>query len=304
MSIHSTPPAPYRILLRRMGAFGDVLDTTPIAERLRAENPDAIIHVLTEHPSAYQNNPHVDKVVVGNFAELYPPGHVLHYDRFIDLDMAYECLLRRVHNIDAYSEVAFGDRKTLKRITYKWPKANFYGDWSKAIVIHPTVSWPQRTMPKKWWVTLAGELMTKDWEVISIGASQDYHGIGTTDLVDKLDTPGQVAAIDAAAAYIGSDCGLAVLAQATNTPVVALLTMTLPHLCQHERQDQMGWGYFPILSDVPCVGCSAELDAPTTDFRCRYGDNRCVTKFDAAHVARVAEQAAAWGAEQRKARAA
>ena len=36
-----------RISVRRTGAFGDVIDTTPVIRRLRQENPDAEIDVLT-----------------------------------------------------------------------------------------------------------------------------------------------------------------------------------------------------------------------------------------------------------------
>jgi hypothetical protein len=34
------------ILVRRTGAFGDVIDVTPVVRRLRHENPDAEIDVL------------------------------------------------------------------------------------------------------------------------------------------------------------------------------------------------------------------------------------------------------------------
>jgi ADP-heptose:LPS heptosyltransferase len=39
------------ILVRRTGAFGDVIDTTPVVRRLREENPDAEIDVDTHIPT-------------------------------------------------------------------------------------------------------------------------------------------------------------------------------------------------------------------------------------------------------------
>jgi hypothetical protein len=41
------------ILVRRTGAFGDVIDVTPVARRLRNENPDAEIDVDTQYPSSF-----------------------------------------------------------------------------------------------------------------------------------------------------------------------------------------------------------------------------------------------------------
>ena len=46
------------ILVRRTGAFGDVIDTTPVVRRLRQENPDAEIDVDTQYPHVFLNSPH------------------------------------------------------------------------------------------------------------------------------------------------------------------------------------------------------------------------------------------------------
>jgi len=45
------------IILQRWGALGDVLNTTPVLRRLRKENPDAFIDVVTAKLAAYSDNP-------------------------------------------------------------------------------------------------------------------------------------------------------------------------------------------------------------------------------------------------------
>ena len=47
-----------RILVRRTGAFGDVICTTPVVRRLRQENPDSEIDVDTQYPQVFLNSPH------------------------------------------------------------------------------------------------------------------------------------------------------------------------------------------------------------------------------------------------------
>ena len=73
------------ILVRRTGAFGDVIDTTPVVRRLRHENPDAEIDVNTQYPRVSLNSPHR----VGLKRDIA-------YDRVIDLNMAFERNLRRL----------------------------------------------------------------------------------------------------------------------------------------------------------------------------------------------------------------
>ena len=123
-----------RILVRRTGAFGDVIDTTPVIRRLRQENPDAEIDVLTQYPGVFKDSPHR----IGFKRDVK-------YDRFIDLDMAFERNLRRVGIVESYMEVAFGDREgsTQLEMTYG-PPPEFGMDWSLAITMHPARSWVQR----------------------------------------------------------------------------------------------------------------------------------------------------------------
>ena len=89
-----------RILVRRAGAFGDVICVTPVMRRLRNENPDDEIDVDTQYPDVFLNNPHR----IGFMRDVA-------YDRVIDLDMAFERNLRRVGIVESYMEVAFGDRR-------------------------------------------------------------------------------------------------------------------------------------------------------------------------------------------------
>ena len=122
-----------RILVRRTGAFGDVILATPIIRRLREENPDAEIDIDSQYPQVFKNSPHRIGI-----------KRAVAYDRVIDLDMSQE-RDRRADPIEAYMEVAFGDRGGSKwlEMTYGQPP-EFGLDWSLAITMHPARSWPQR----------------------------------------------------------------------------------------------------------------------------------------------------------------
>lgn len=272
------------ILVRRSGAFGDVIDTTPVIRRLRQENPHAEIDVDTQYPNVFSNSPHR----IGLKRDIA-------YDRIIDLNMAYERNLRRVGIVESYMEVAFGDRGGSTQLEMSYgPPPEFGLDWSLAITMHPARSWPQRTLPVTFWVDLANILANRGWIVLCIGTRQDwgFNGHRVLDLRDRFDPQAQAAVIGASRAFVCSESGPMILAQVTNVPVVGLHTMGLPWLAMRERHGVMGWRYHGVVAPIDCAGCQHELDAPTTSFTCHRGDNMCVTLFDPHTIADKVESAA------------
>jgi len=273
-----------RILVRRAGAFGDVVDVTPIVRRLRSENPDAEIDIDTQYPGVFLNNPNR----VGLKREIA-------YDRVIDLNMAYERYLCRVGVVESYMEAAFGDRNGSSQLEMVYPPPPEFGlDWSLAITMHPARSWPQRTLPVEFWVDLANILAKRGWIVLCIGTRQDwgFNGQRVLDLRDRFDMQMQASVIGASRAFICSESGPMILAQVTDVPIVALHTMGFPEFTARERHGVKGWRFHPISSPIECVGCSHRLSEPSTYFSCERGDNKCVTLFDAATIADAVEGAA------------
>jgi ADP-heptose:LPS heptosyltransferase len=272
-----------RILVRRTGAFGDVICVTPIVRRLREENPDAEIDIDSQYPQVFRNSPHR----IGIRRDVA-------YDRVINLDMSME-RNRRIHPIDAYMEAAFGDRQGSKRVEMSYgPPPEFGLDWSLAITMHPARSWPQRTLPVQFWVDLAVLLAQRGWIVLCIGTKQDwgFHGHRVLDLRDRFDMHTQAAVIGASRAFVCSDSGPMTLAHVTSVPIVALLTMSLPWMAACERNGESSWRFRGISSPIECVGCTHRVTEASTYWRCERGDNKCVTLFDPKAIADEVESAA------------
>jgi ADP-heptose:LPS heptosyltransferase len=262
-----------RIGLRMTGAFGDVLASTPVVARLRQENPDAEIIVETEHPHAYHNNLHV----TGTCSHLPP------VDRFIDLNPSYR-LWPHEHIVDGYFRVAFGDTEGDKTIVFKG--ANPSRITGEFIAVHPNVSWPNRTLAPEWWGKLVGQLREGGWPVLSLGTSIDHDlsNWGATDMRGKLTPAEQASAIAAAKAFVCFSSGLLVMAGATETPIVAMSTITRPELDLHYRHGSIWWNTTAIRAPVPCFGCRETLP-PATYIDCKFGHNDCIRSFDAREVA-------------------
>jgi ADP-heptose:LPS heptosyltransferase len=273
-----------KILVRRTGAFGDVIDTTPIVRRLRAENPDAEIDIDTQYPRVFLNSPHR----VGTKRDIA-------YDRVIDLNMAYERHLGRVGMVESYMEAAFGDREGSTRLEmFYGPPPQFGLDWSLAITMHPARSWPQRTLPIQFWVDLANILAKRGWIVLCIGTKQDwgFHGHRVLDLRDRFDMQTQASVIGASRAFVCGESGPMLLAQVTDVPIVGLHTMSLPWITARERHGVVGWRFRGIPAPIECAGCAHRLSAPSTYFSCERGDNKCVTLHDPETIADEVESAA------------
>lgn len=269
-----------KILVRRKGAFGDVILVTPIVARLRKQYPDAQIWVETDYPDVFAGNRHVAG------AGRSCPGP---FDLVIDLNGAYERRLRRGPVVDAYMEEAFGDpgdgyEVTLARGTV--PAWLNHLDWSKVITINPARSWPQRTLPLEWWRVFCAEMRSRSYSAVSVGTTQDWPMDGDAiDTRSRLSLAEQVAVIEASAAFVGSESGPLNMAQATSRPIIALMTMGDPEQIRVWRNGAADWGFYPIMADVPCVGCSKEITEPVTFFPCRLGTNECVRSFDVTKVA-------------------
>ena len=243
-----------KILVRRTGAWGDVLETTPVVRRLRQENPDAEIDFETSahYHSVYLNSPH----------RIGARRTEVQYDRFIDLDGAFEKRLRKVNAVESYMEEAFGDRNGSTQLEMWYdPRPPFDMDWSNTITMHAYCAlpqWPQRTLPHGFWTDLADRLTDRGWLVCCIGTRQDWPMTGRRNVVDttrlkakdaagqmydidySLSPQSQAAIIGASRAFVCCGSGPLMLAQVTDVPIVAMEAMSLPYMFEHERHGVMG----------------------------------------------------------------
>lgn len=272
------------IVIRRAGAMGDVLLTTPIAARFRAENPDAIIDIHTGVPQVYAGtgwkNPHVDQV------NMPRPGG---YDIVIELDGVYERDRRR-HQVHSFMEAAFGDEgdEYNRSIVFPiGPIPDLDVTWDNIITIHPAIAWPSRTFPQRWWQSLVDRLIRLGFTVVSLGTARDHHLEQVTDTRNRLNLYQQAAAIAASKVFIASDSGLLTLAGATETKIVTMLTVTKGEFFLPYRHGELGWGITAITPPIECFGCSGDL-GPVTFVQCRRGDNICISMINPIAVADAA----------------
>lgn len=290
-----------RILVKRAGALGDVLDVTPVTRRLKQENPQARIFVRTGCPQVFAGNKDVSFVfgplarkVGSQFVPMPERDDVIAYDRTIDLDMAFENAHRKISPVEAYMEVAFGDRRgPFELFLDRGPQpANPSFPWDRTIVMHAGRSWPQRTLPIGFWTELAAILNQRKWIVLTVGTFQDWGVTDTIDTRNQFPLHQQAAMMHAARCFVGSESGPINIALTTDVPVVALLTMTPPALIERERHGKMGWRFHPLIAPIECAGCSARtVDKPVTYFDCPLGTNACANTFDPRTVAMAIEKA-------------
>jgi ADP-heptose:LPS heptosyltransferase len=266
-----------KIIVRRKGALGDVLNTTPVVHRLRIENPEAWIAVETHHPMAYTGNPDVNLVTA--------PGHAGEADRFIDLDMSYERDRKR-HRVAANMLVAFGDEAGDKRIRFSLPSKPppVLQDWSRVIALHAPQTWESRTIAPAWWANLAAHLREAGFQPVSIGTFADPRIPGAIDTRGLLSLRETAGVIQASQLLICGDSAMFTLVGATTTPCIGLCTIARAEYFMPYRRDELGWRFYPIATSLACYGCSEE-QPPGERYYCKRGDNACVSSFDVVAVA-------------------
>lgn len=275
------------ILLQRFGALGDVLNTTPVLHRLRKENPDAFIDVVTAKLAVYRDNPEL--------TSLCPARTAPYYDKSVILDMAYE-RNRKVNQVDAFMLEAFGDTegdKTLFLAHDKAPPERLPPlPWPHVVVIHPNTSWAQRTFSNEWWQSIADKLVLHGFIVVVTGTYIDrvIKGRRILDTRDKLTLAEQASLIENAACALCGPSGVANLVACTETPLILICNITRAEYTLNHRHGELGWNSTVIRTPMDCYGC-AEDEPPSEFFKCRRGDNACVSSIPIEVVVKGVEEA-------------
>lgn len=276
------------ILLKRRGALGDVLLTTPIVQRLvKDEGRD--VYVQTVRQDVYKNNPYV-KGVLGWHEKMSPDTEVL------DLELAYE-RKPKGHIIDAYSLKVFGDRATphtpelfctgIDYIQAKDALGEFF--YHPYIVVHMGVGWENRTMPESFWHNLIAQLMIshKDKKLVFVGNNDDRqqqtenHLVDLRGLLHLIDLHGKLSihalteVVRNAKLFIGPDSGILHVAQTTPTPCVGIFT------CAKAEYRVTSKRCVPVTPvGLDCYGCLHEVKPPVVYVGCPKNRNfACVNEF-------------------------
>ena len=277
------------ILVRRTGAFGDVVLTTPVIRRLRRENPDAEIAVQTAYPGVFARSPH-------RVATL-PPGPPPYpwtehggVGRTIDLDLAYE---RRptTHIVNAFMLNAFGDEGEPgdrgQELAYEkldqWPAK------PRVVVVHAAkAGWRNRTLPEATWVEAVNLLRAAGCFPIVVGTMRDALPKARCAAFHSEDALATAALIARAACFVGSDSGLLHVAGATDVPIVGVFTCALAETRLPWRNGTLGERCEAVVPPLDCVGCLARAPIPATAESCERGDIACVTAVTAEAIVSAA----------------
>ena len=254
------------ILVKRAGALGDVILTTPIVRRLHLEQPAARIDVQTDYPDVYAANPWVTAV---------NPREAISYDREIDLNLAYE-REPNMHTVRAYMRAAFGDHGA----GYDCQQVLFDGAprWRrtaepKCVVVHGAgATWRNRQQGNRFWLEVHASLREAGYQTISVGGSADAGG-GVIDLRNQLRLHSLWRLIRGSGWFVGSDSGPLHVAGATDTPLIGLFSCAHPFCRLPLREGMPTIGLVPELN---CVGCLHDEPPPVTSCGCRRGDYACV----------------------------
>ncbi len=212
----------YPIIVRRAGAYGDVLLTTPIVRALRRDNPSAKIYVETVCGEVFDRNPHV----TGVSARFNLPNA-----RIIVLDGVYESEPESnfVESFAKRADVKLDSNKTdffPSDADHQFANTMIAGE--RWIAIHTGPTWASKMWSQAKWNSLAASLIVNGWNIVNLGTPQSFAVRCTLDLRGKTTLHQLAAVIKRCDLFVGIDSFPMHAAQAMGTPVVALFGVTRP----------------------------------------------------------------------------
>lgn len=263
-----------RIVVRRGGARGDVIMTTPIVRALRKKYPKAHIVVSTACTDVFANNPDVSEVTLQG-----PPFRQT--DLVYNLDMAYENR-PLIHPMEAYAEICDVKVEDWRPQLYAGDTARILAErrlpsGPKYAVIHPGMipGWAGRQWPVQRFSDIVGKLKARGWKTVvigdagtpQVGADLDYRNIAFAHTV---------ALMERAHMFVGLDSMPFHMAQACDVPAVGLFGCVTPELRIAPGARAVG----VVAKGVGCIGCHTWLPGPrTVTNSCIRNTNACMEKL-------------------------
>lgn len=272
------------IHVRRSGALGDVLLTTPIIRQLRQLNPNANIHFYTDCPQVYANNPHINSLFTAKSA----PANEL-----IDLDMVYENN-PKMHIIEAYERHTFGipvlNKETELFVTDEQKEQvksiieSHRINPETAMIVHMAKSWPSRTMAFEKWMKLIDKIIERGFQVVIVGSGEDfdYRRIGVVSLKGKLSIQHINYLCSLSYAFIGMDSGMYHVAGATPENTCKIFGLFTCAESQYRKPFRKN--VFSINANIECYGCLHRVAPPVTFIGCERKDNECVNRLNTEQI--------------------
>lgn len=225
----------YPILIKRAGAWGDVLLVTPLISELKRLRPLSPIWVETDCMEVFRNHPQV--------ARCDRKIPITHDTLVIDLNMAYENRTQ-IHIVDAYADAANIRRGSA--VTRLFPDGNDYAWADNAIkgdgwiAVHPgPTTWRGKNWQMERFKALIAELIQAGWKIVIVGKGSP--GFEHTINLAEQTTVHQLAAVlHNCRCFVGVDSFPLHIAQAMGIPVVGLFGITDPKFILTESSPSIG----------------------------------------------------------------
>lgn len=256
------------ITIKRTAAIGDILMVMPLVSALLKKHKHVALQVA---PSLYDK---IGGLLASPVLDVVrePAGDV------IDLDGAYE-MRPHLHPVEAYCEVAGVDPADATQAFCNKSYSSGHGRFD--VVLHATVSWHNRTLPRRFWLDLVAELKRQGLTVACVAQN-------SAEVVENCDAIFQgypltfVAGLiqHGAGVFICGDSGPLHLAACTDTPIIGLFTIAT-------AERRRPWGrpaetFAGINAAVDCVGCLHRAPMPCSFIDCEFQDERkhaCLNGF-------------------------
>ncbi len=264
------------ILMRRRGAHGDVLLTTPILKELKKKYPDSFLVYQTDCPDMLKNNVYVDRVERWG---LKNNGYDIVLDPRYEDDMSKNA----INTMAKQCGVELTERKLDIFLTpddIRWAKIKL--DMSKQyIAIHTGKTWRSRAWDEGRFKEVGLYFQSKGFDVVELGTRQTaYMGIGndcrgcsikqTAALIKECDF------------FIGIDSVCAHLGKSVGTPVCVVYGSVDPVTTKSDGIEYPVW-----LDDLECRGCRGRTSAEFVE--CRFPEVYCLTGITVERVMGVIE---------------
>jgi ADP-heptose:LPS heptosyltransferase/GT2 family glycosyltransferase len=219
----------YPVVVKRTGAFGDVLLTTPVIRALKQRHPTSPIYVETACPQIFDRNPQVKQAA----RKVPPMSDALVYN----LDMSYEGAPAR-HFVKSYAlkcgliesvDQFFDDRTLLVCSDQDRSKAEQRlpdGEW---VAIHAGPStWRSKEWPQERFLEVINVLSVLGHKIVLVGSASPSVLKSDLDLRGKTTIHEMAAVIQRCRLFIGLDSFPFHCAQAVGTPAIGLFGVTDP----------------------------------------------------------------------------
>lgn len=233
-----------KLLLKRDGALGDVIMTTPFVKELSKQYD---VTVQTQCPAVYEKSP---------YASLYTSD--AKFDRVIDLNMVYErdrtksiwssyCDATGVTPPSSQPELTITSDNTKKIESFLQSLGN-----PKYVVLHPCFSWPAKTFPVELWEAIADHIKLLGYTVLAIGNGQDHKLNNAINCHSHHFSIQEIKVlIDNSALFVGADSGPYHIAAMGDVPQIGIFTNTNPAMIAPTHKSNI----YNVESTSECRGC-------------------------------------------------